>query len=286
VTGVSVARPRDGNAIRALLAGGKPLHFIAGGTDMLIAGRQPPQDGIVVDLARAADLRGVTVAGGEIRIGAATTVARLADDPVLLAALPALAQAAAQCGAVQIRNRATIGGNIAQGAPAADLLPPLWAADARLEIWDRDGPHLVEIKDFTAAPGALIAAILLPVIDPAPHSGFAKLGARRELTIAKINLAVLMWRDGPRIADLRIVAGALGPRPIRLHRAEAALTGTTLSRPALLRFAEALTQEVDAAIPDRSSRAWKRRAIVGLGLDVVAGLTGHSPRDQLFAGGD
>lgn len=284
MSGLSVARPADMDAIRALMAQDMALHFVAGGTDMLIAGRKRPQEGVLVDLGRTAGLAGITEAGDHIRIGAATTVARLASDPLLSARLPALTQAAAQCGAVQIRNRATIGGNIAQAAPAADLLPPLWAAGARLEIRDREGARVVGIDEFVAAPGTLVAAVLLPVRTLAPLSGFAKLGARRELTISKLNLAVLMWRQGARIVDLRIVAGALGPRPIRLTDAEAALRGETLSPEVLEGFSQALQAEVDAAIPGRASRPWKRRAIVGSGFDLIAGLCGHSPRDPLFAG--
>jgi carbon-monoxide dehydrogenase medium subunit len=285
MTTLAVARPRDLDAIHALMAQDAPLHFLAGGTDMLIAGRDRPQTGIVVDLGQVGALRGVSVAGGQIRIGAATTVATLADDPALNAAFPALAQAAAQCGSVQIRNRATIGGNIAQAAAAADLLPPLWAAGARLEIRDRSGRRNIALQDHVATPGALIAAVLVPLPDPTPQSGFAKLGTRRDLIIAKLNLAMLMQADGDRITDLRIVAGALGPRPIRLQRAEASLRGNSISTATLQGFARALTGEVDAAIPDRPSRAWKRRAIVGLGFDVIAAITGRNPRDPLFSGG-
>ena len=281
---LTVARPRSLDAISALMSDGRPLHFIAGGTDMLIAGRLRPKDGILVDLGQVAELSGISVVGQHIRIGAATTVARLAEDPVLAASLPALSQAAAECGAVQIRNRATIGGNIAEAAPAADLLPPLWVADARLEIRDHDGSRLVAIADYIASPGRLITAILLPDPDPAPKSGFAKLGSRRELTISKLNLAMLMRQEGGRIVDLRIVAGAIGPRPQRLKLAEAALGGRFLSPKALQLFAKALSDEVDTAIPTRSSRVWKRRAIVGLGYDVIAAMTGHSPRHPLFAG--
>lgn len=282
---LAVARPRNLDAISALMADGRPLHFIAGGTDMLIAGRLRPGDGILVDLGQVAELSGISVVGRNIRIGAATTVARLAGDPLLAARLPALSQAAAECGAVQIRNRATIGGNIAESAPAADLLPPLWAADARLEIRDHDGSRLVAISDYVASPGRLITAILLPDPDPAPNSGFAKLGSRRELTISKLNLAMLMRQEDGRMVDLRIVAGAIGPRPKRLKLAEAALEGKFLTPEVMQSFASALGHEVDTAIPTRPSRVWKRRAIVGLGFDVIAAMTGHSPRHPLFAGG-
>ena len=118
---LALAQPHDQDAIRALMSRGAPLHFSAGGTDMLIAGRPRPQDGFLVDLTKTAELSGISEVRDHIRIGATTTVAELADDRLLQAKLPALTQAAAQCGAVQIRNRAPIGGNIAQAAPAADL---------------------------------------------------------------------------------------------------------------------------------------------------------------------
>lgn len=279
-----VTAPVDMAELRALFATAEgPLSFIAGGTDMLIAGRPLPADGPLVDLSRVAGLAFIRADDGGIRIGGATTVAAIAADRRLAVGLPALAEAAAQCGSAQIRNRATIGGNIANAAPAADLLPVLVAAGARLECIGRDGASReVAICDYTPDRGYLIAQVILPGDDLLPYSAFAKLGPRQDLSISRLNIALLAEFQDGHFGNVRIAAGALGPRPVRLPLAEAALAGKELGLATLRDFLSALTAEVDAAIPGRRSQAYKRRAIAGLGLDLVAQTLGLSPREQLF----
>jgi len=272
----------DQAALAALMATG-PLSFVAGGTDVMVAGRGLTGAGRLVDLSRVAGLAFIAATGADIRIGAATTVAALAADPALRARLPALAQAAAQCGSVQIRNRATIGGNIANAAPAADLIPVLLAAEARLRLALPGGARAEVVLDgFTLPPGALITEVILPGPALLGRSAFAKLGARRELTIARLNLALLADYHHGRFGAVRLVAGALGPRPRRLPRAEAALAGQVLKAATLRTWLAALTAEVEAAIPGRAALAWKRRAIAGAGLAVVADVAGLALDAPLF----
>lgn len=275
------ARAESVAALAALMAGPLPVHFIAGGTDRLVAGRQLPSAGWLANLSAIPELAGIDCSKADTRIGGGTTVAAIETDVALRKRLAALAQAADECGSVQIRNRATLAGNIANAAPSADLVPVLVLAGARLEVVMPGGlADEIELEAFE--PGMLIVSVILPGASLLPRSAFAKLGARRELTISRLNMAGMAEFDDDRFGEIRLVAGALGPRPLRLTRAEAALAGKALS-PALLRdFLEMLSGEVDAAIPARVSRQWKRRAIRGLGLDVAARLCGLSPRDRLF----
>jgi len=282
MTALAIATPPDLAALATLLAQG-PLGFIAGGTDVMVAGRGLPAAGRLVDLSRVPELAFIAATGADIRIGAATTVAALAADPALRARLPALAQAAAQCGSVQIRNRATIGGNIANAAPAADLIPVLVAAAARLWLILPGGARVERALDgLTLPPGALITEVILPGTKLLGRSAFAKLGVRRDLTIARLNLALLTDYQGGRFGAVRLVAGALGPRPRRLPRAEAALAGQVLNPATLRGWLAALTAEVEAAIPGRAALPWKRRAIAGPGLEVVAGVAGLALDAPLF----
>ncbi|TIO76923.1 MAG: hypothetical protein E5X74_14355 [Mesorhizobium sp.] len=281
---LSVATPGDMAELRAMFAAAAgPMNFIAGGTDMLIAGRPLPMGGLLIDLSRVAGMAFICADDGGIRIGGATTVAAIAADRGLALRLPALAEAAAQCGSVQIRNRATVGGNIANAAPAADLVPVLVAAGARLGCIGRDGASCeLAICDYTPGRGHLIAEVILPRNGLLPYSAFVKLGPRQDLSISRLNIALLAeFQDGC-FGDVRIAAGALGPRPLRLPLAEAALAGKELAPATLRDFLSALTAEVDAAIPGRGSQTYKRRAIAGLGLDLVAQALGLSPRGQLF----
>ena len=281
---LSVGMPANMAELQALFTtAAEPMRFIAGGTDMLIAGRPLPAGGLLVDLSRVAGMAFICADDGDIRIGGATTVAAIAADRRLRARLPALAEAAAQCGSVQIRNRATIGGNIANAAPAADLVPVLIAAEARLACIGLDGAmRELAICDYLPDRGYLIAEVILRGDGLLSNSAFVKLGPRQDLSISRLNIVLLAEFQDARFGEVRVAVGALGPRPRRLPLAEEALAGRRLERATLRGFLSALADEVDAAIPGRSSQAYKRRAIAGLGLDLVAQAVGLSPREQLF----
>jgi carbon-monoxide dehydrogenase medium subunit len=285
MTTLATARPADLASLAALMAGAAPIRFIAGGTDLLLSPRELPREGLLVDLTAVNGFAGIETGGSDIVIGGATTVAALEAHASLAARYPALVQAAAECGSVQIRNRATLAGNIANAAPAADLVPVLALAEARLRLVMPGGRRIeVALGDFHAGCGGLITQVILPGVKLLPRSTFVKLGPRRDLTISRLNMAAMAEFADGRFGTLRLVAGSLGPQPIRLARAEAALAGRPLASATLADFLAALSEEVDAAIPERASRAWKRQAIRGVGLDLVARLCGLSPRDPPFDG--
>jgi xanthine dehydrogenase FAD-binding subunit len=268
-----------------LTAAPRPLRLIAGGTDVLVAGRALPASGTLVDLTRIAAMRGIAVDARYLRIGACTPVAALCREAQVRALLPALADAAAQCGSVQIRNRATIGGNIANAAPAADLVPVLHAAAATLRILTTGGTIAdAPIGEYLPDASGAILDVVIP-LDPAwNRSGFAKLGPRREVTIAKLNIAICAGFDGTRFGKVRIFAGAVAPRPRRLARVEAALAGRALDAATLRAFADALADEVNEATRGRASNAYKRRAVIGVGMDALAKTVGMDCDAHPFAG--
>ncbi len=236
--------------------------LIAGGTDQLIGGGQIAPDARVVDLGRLAGMRRLERVGDMLIVGAGVTVARLASDPMVRECSPALADAADQFGATQIRNRATIGGNVANASAAADLTPALVAMAAAVEFVSRDGVRAITVAEALAARPVVPAgsAILAFRIPAAGQGAFVKLGHRQEPTISKLTLAA-----SGRTGALVLVAGAIGPVPLRLHQAEAALNGGG-------DFIGALAAEVAAAIPGRASVGYKMRAVQGLGLDLLARL--------------
>lgn len=286
MSGLGFASPSSVAELASIMAAApQPLRLVAGGTDVLVAGRALPAAGTLVDLTRIAAMRGIAADARQLRIGACTPVATLCRDVQVRSLLPALADAAAQCGSVQIRNRATIGGNIANAAPAADLVPVLHAAEATLRVLSPGGSvGELPIGDYGPGRSGAILEVLLP-IDPAwNRSGFAKLGPRREVAIAKLNIAICAGFDGARFAAVRIFAGAVAPRPRRLARAEAALAGRTLDAGALRAFADALADEVDEATQGRASNAYKRRAVMGVGLDALAKTVGMDCDAHPFAG--
>ena len=138
------------------------------------------------------------------------------------------------------------------------------------------------MRDYLPDRGYLITEVILPGSGLFSHSAFVKLGPRQDLSISRLNIALLAEYQDARFGGVRVAAGALGPRPRRLPLAEETLAGSRLERATLRGFLSALADEVDAAIRGRSSQAYKRRAIAGLGLHLVAQAVGLSPREQLF----
>ncbi len=263
------------------------IGFVAGATDLIIAQENAPWPDLIVDISQTAGMDFIRVAREAIHIGAATTMTSLAGHVGIRAALPMLAQAAAQVGSVQIRNRATIGGNVASAVPAGDLLPVLKCLNARIDILRRDGRRetrgfdevVVGRGETGLGNGDLIAGIVLPLkYGENRVSAFAKIGPRRELTIARLSMAIVadFDRSANRVNDIRIVAGAIAPVPLRLPPVEAVFIGREVDQPLADPFVNALSVAVDTAIPGRHSHPYKRCAITGLGLDLMHRLFGRA----------
>ncbi len=281
---VRAAQPGDLVEVMALTSQHTgPVAFIAGGTDLIIAHANLSWPDLIVDITGIAGLDFINVTDTAIHIGAATTMTSLAQHEGIRKYLPLLVQAAAQVGSVQIRNRATIGGNVASAVPAGDLLPVLKCLEARIEILLRNGS--VKVLDVdgvvighgetSLANGDLITGIVVPLKHPASRiSAFAKIGMREVLTIARLNMAIATnfdrWRN--RVSDVRIVAGAIGPLPLRLPAVEAVFQDRVIDQSLADDFLNALISEVDDAIAGRYSQPYKRHAITGLGLDLLQGL--------------
>jgi len=289
---VQAARARDLDEIAALTKKfvGR-IGFVAGTTDLIIAqenARQiTPWPDLIIDVSQTDGLDFIRVTSEAIHIGAATTMTSMAGHNGIQTALPMLAQAAAQVGSVQIRNRATIGGNVASAVPAGDLLPVLKCLDARIDIQRRDGCRetrgfgdvVVGRGETSLADGDLITAIVLPLKYGGNRiSAFAKIGPREVLTIARLNMAIEADYDpvANRVNDIRIVAGAIAPVPLRLQPVEAVFMGREVDQTLADAFVNALSVAVDDAIPGRHSQAYKRHAITGLGLDLMQGLFGQT----------
>ncbi len=262
------------------------IDYVAGGTDLIIERQNMPWADLIVDISQTAGLDRIEIDLGTLQIGAGVTVARLITDPIIAQIAPMLARAAAQFGSAQIRNRATLGGNIAGAMPAADLLPVLKCHAARIEILRRSGARA--LLDFDAVVldrgqtclgnGDLILAVHLPLTEAADRiSAFVKLGPRQAVAIACLSLAALADHDPAtnRLRDIRIIAGALAPVPLRMDAVEAALRDRPVNQALVEDFLHALGQAVDRAIPGRASQPYKRQAILGLGLDLLGDLFGR-----------
>jgi CO/xanthine dehydrogenase FAD-binding subunit len=208
-----------------------------------------------IDLSLLNELRGVRVRHGTLDIGATTTYTDLQHSRDVLQRLPMLAAAAREIGGVQIQNRGTIGGNVANGSPAGDTLPVLAVADAVVVLRSARAERRVPFNDFytgyrtsVRAPDELIVAFEVPPV--AGKQWFRKVGTRAAQAISKIVAA------GVRAETPRFALGSVAPTVVRLRRTEAAL-------PDGLAQARAVLQEEINPIDDVRSTAAYRRTVAG-----------------------
>ena len=255
--------------------------IIAGGTDLTIAmheGAGCPD--LLIDVSRTAEMRHITSGGGKITIGAAVTFTEAENDPTIKRYFPSISAAASGVGSKQIRNRGTIGGNLANASPAGDMLPPMTALDAAVvTINSQNEIKRRTVSDITApaSPNKLnFDEAIIQIELPAPPAGninlFAKGGSRRAVSIARLSAAISAGFHEGRLTNPTVILGALGTAPITAARAAAVLDGARLTEAIAGRFAEAMAEEVDLAIPGRYSQPYKREAIKGLALDLLSPL--------------
>ena len=220
---VTIATSID-DACAALDADPEAL-VIAGGTDLMVeVNRGTRSVGNVVAVDRVPELQGWSLEGDRsnvLRLGAGTTCADLAE-PSLAKLVPALAQAARTVGSPQIRNAATLGGNLATASPAGDMLPVLAALDAEVELQSSTSTRHLPLDEFVVGvkvnalvPGELITAIRVPVLD-GPQE-FLKVGTRNAMVIAVTSLALVVDRPG---RTVRVALGSVAPVPVRAIEAE------------------------------------------------------------------
>ncbi len=198
---MAVLSPTTLDDALAALAEHPGAHVLAGGTDFMVEvnfGHRRPED--VVALARVDELRRWDIEGETVRLGAGVTCSQLMQPP-LAESLPALAQAARTVGSPQIRNAATIGGNLGTGSPAGDLLPVLSALDAAIVMRSLNGSRVLSIHDFLVGPkrtalqpGELVTEVVVAL--PKGPQEFMKVGVRNAMVIAIANLALVVDRGG------------------------------------------------------------------------------------------
>ncbi len=258
------------------------IDVIAGGTDFVrrMRGGEVSCD-LLLDLSQAKDMRYILEEGGWIRIGAGTTFTEIAEHPLIREKAACLSQAASQVGSLQIRNRATIGGNVAGGSPAADSMPPLTVLHAVAVIMARKRGLLperteepVHVCGSRQHAGEILTEIRFPVPPPRCRTGFVKIGSRRTVSIAKLSMAMRVLYDAPSstIEEGLIALGALGEEPVCADDLGDFLFQRRVDQAFARELLERLVDVVDSAIPDRESRPYKRSAVRGVALDMLQSL--------------
>lgn len=257
------------DCLRLLAQRGPETKLLAGGTDLL-----PQMKNSVVMPKRVIDLSGVARVkilecdAKGLRIGAAVPARQVEQDPRVREGYAAVAESAALLGSVQVRNLATIGGNICNAAPSADMAPPLVALEARAVIAGPKGERRVPLSDFftgvrktVVGPDELLVEIFVPA--PGPHSGgcYIRHTPRRELDIAVVGVASQVTIANGVCAKARISLAAVAPTPVRATAAEAALEGKPLT-PELIERAADLAGQAAKPISDQRGSADFRRHLV------------------------
>ena len=230
------------DAVRLLANADGEAKALAGGTDLLVQLRTDfVRPGLIVDLKRIPALMDVTVNGAEIRVGAAVSGATLGKNEAVKAAWPGVVEALELIGSTQIQGRASLGGNLCNGSPAADSVPALIAACAVCEIAGPDGTRSVPVEDVVTGPGQLslgpgeiVVTFVMP--KPPPRSGDAYLRfiPRTEMDIAVVGVGVALTLDEAGICThARLSLGAVAPRPLLVEEGAKALIGTKVDDDAL-----------------------------------------------------
>jgi CO/xanthine dehydrogenase FAD-binding subunit len=268
---VGYTRPRSLDDAVETRAAHPDWLVLAGGTDLMVGapGRRGPSG--VLDLFGLAVLHGVVAADDRIRIGACTTYAELLADDTVRTHLPLLRAAAGDVGALQIRERGTIGGNVVSASPVGDMLPGLLALDASIVLESIGGRREIPYEEFVTGfravdlrPEEIVTAIVVPVPLPGTVQQWRKVGTRAAQAITKVSIAAAARTVDGRLEHVRLAFGAVADRPVRLHHAESIAEG---QEPGL-----ALAEAVGSAIAEALRPITDVRSTADYRRDVAADL--------------
>jgi carbon-monoxide dehydrogenase medium subunit len=259
-------------------AHGENARVIAGGTDLVLRLRDKVYSpSLLLDL-RKLPLHTISRTDDEMRLDAYVSLSQILEHGELASSYPALAEACRPFAGPPIRNRGTIGGNIVNASPAADLVPPLMAYDAEIVLSSSSGDRVLPLADFFIGPGQsvlgpdeILTQVRLPAMPVASAAAFIKLGQRRSMAISIVNVcARLSLSTAGLVSAARIVLGAVAPTPLRVLRAEAILAGAVLTDDLIEQAANVASSEVAPISDVRASKEYRlkmagvlvRRALV------------------------
>jgi carbon-monoxide dehydrogenase medium subunit len=258
------------DALSLLVKHGAEAKVIAGGTDVMVDIKFKEEPGCLVNIKKIPSLAGISESGGALRIGALTTIREIETSALVRDKLPVLWEASHQFASLQVRNTATIGGNICRASPSGETLTPLLVLEANAILAFSDGERSEPFKSFFQGPGKSAAGakgLLTEIEVPFPPAGskgvYLKHAVRGAMDIAMVGVAVLLTPDGAtnNIQEVRIGLGAVAPTPVRAPKTEALLKGKPLTA-TLLKEAGALAASEASPITDQRSSAENRRWIV------------------------
>ncbi len=263
--------PKSVSEALALLAKyGDEAKVIAGGTDVMVDIKYKEEPGCLVNIKKIPGLGAIQENGGSLRIGSLVTIHELETSGIVRDKLPVLWESCHQFASLQIRNTATIGGNICRASPSGETLAPLLVLEANGKLAFSDGEKTEAFTSFFQGPGksslgtkGLLTEIEIPYPAQGSRGVYLKHAVRGAMDIAMVGVAVLIRPDTAKnnLQDVRIGLGAVAPTPIRASKTETMLRGNSLSA-ALVKEAAAMAASESSPITDQRSSAEYRRWIV------------------------
>lgn len=271
--------PKDTDSLKKILRDDlENTYIIGGGTDLIISLRNKKiTDYSIIDITKLSEFKGISEDNEYIYIGALTTMTEISESMLIHEQLRALRDAAFNLGSEIIRNKATIGGNIANAAQCADTVLALFSYNADIILVGPEDERTVPIDELvigrnqtTLKSNEIIAKIVIKKKNRI--SAFRKLGSRKAVTISKTSCAADLLMDDGKVSDANIFLGAVGVRPVRAELLEAEFQGKAVDEIDLATIQKLAHDEVELAIPDRSSKYYKRIAIHSLIEDLLKDL--------------
>ena len=273
---------QDREAALEQLAGTGSVVPVAGGTNLLVNLKRAPLDAdLVVDLSRVASLNSITEDDNGVQLGCGVTFAQILEWRPGGVVETLMQPMAAAFAGPPIRNLATVGGNICDASPAADVSPPLLALDARVKLESAGNvSRLLTLEEFfqgvrqtALRSDELLTSIEIPQPDSSDRAFYYKLGKRKADAIAIVSVAIVLRRESDQVQHVRIALGAVAPVAMRAHKAEEKLLGHALSASNIAAAATAAAAEASPIDDFRASAAYRRRMVevlVRRGLEQIA----------------
>ena len=282
--------PRSiGEAVELLKSdNGADARILAGGTDLLVQmrlGLRSP--GLVVDVKRVPELISTALDDQGVRLGASVCAAEIVENTQIGELYPGLVEATDLIGSTQIQGRASLGGNLCNGSPAADTVPALIVLGAEAVVAGPAGQRAVPVESFITGPGETVLqdgelVVEFRIARPAPRSGDAYLRfiPRTEMDIAVVGAGVSLTLDGDGTCTAaRVALGAVGPTPIVVPEAARALIGTRIDEQALQRAADASSAAANPIDDKRGTIAYRRK-VAGVLTRRSAAIAAERARER------
>jgi len=260
-------------ALSLLQQHGASAPALAGGTELVVQMKENATKFVapshIISLLRVPELTGIEFSENDgLRIGAGASMMEVAQSGLIRGRYPAIAEGAALVGSYQTMNMATVGGNLCNAAPSADLAPPLLVFDAEAVIVGPSGRRSLPLEEFFFGPGKtalapdeLLAEVRVPVTPAGTGSAYDRHTPRKQMDIAVVGVAAALTLVGGRIERARLALGAVAPMPMRAGRAEAQLEGETLSDEVLARATDAAVEECSPISDVRGSAEFRRHIV-------------------------